>query len=371
MLSLVNYGASDSENEITDEEDDQIPRGRLHGAQPENDIDDLILQTKSSTIQLPKPATVVKTVIEEEEDEFLHKKEVPVAAPPKKGKVKIMIPRLSEFKDDDDDKKSETKIQPANRKTGLLSMLPRPSRSFAPAPKPATSSSQPSTSSSQPSPAKVADAKTSDVPKKVGLIPYSLMSHKPKTAEDKKATKKKEENSDDDDEEPTGSFFTFADDESALPHVSEDEVQAMVAKQAERMEQRKRQAEEIDNPTDDVPDAQDESETGREELDQEAVRYLLGGNKAKRSRTDNIQIIDLSAAEVMPNRDEWVRKTLAGETSYIPTGQILEKGPNALAKRKHQISFLSMRAENNEAELEAMWAANRQTKREGKSKYGF
>jgi hypothetical protein len=30
-----------------------------------------------------------------------------------------------------------------------------------------------------------------------------------------------------------------------------------------------------------------------------------------------------------------------------------------------------MRAENNEAELEAMWASNRSTQREGKGKYGF
>lgn len=47
------------------------------------------------------------------------------------------------------------------------------------------------------------------------------------------------------------------------------------------------------------------------------------------------------------------------------------QGPNALAKRKHQLSYLAVRAEKNMAELEAMWSANRQTAREGRSKYGF
>lgn len=326
MLSLVNYGASDSEDDITDEEEDDTPKVQLGEAQPDDDIDDLILQTKSSTIKLPKPSTSSKINILEEEDEFLHKKEEPSVAPPKKGKVKIMIPRLSDFKDDDDDK-GETKIQPANRKTGLLSMLPRPSRSFAPAPKPSTSSSVEQLLPKVSKPATESPGQSSDAPKKVGLIPYSLMSHKPKASEEKKAAKKKDEDSDDDDEEPTGSFFTFAsqDDESALPHVSEDEVQALVAKQTERMEQRKRQAEESETPFDPYENEAQDYQQPEQSIDEEAMRHLLGGNKAKRSRTDNIQIIDLSAAEVMPNRDEWVRKTLAGETSYIPTGQIVEK----------------------------------------------
>jgi proline-rich protein PRCC len=66
-----------------------------------------------------------------------------------------------------------------------------------------------------------------------------------------------------------------------------------------------------------------------------------------------------------------MRKKLRGETEFMPTGQLIEKGPNALAKRKHQISYLAMRAQVNEQELEAMWSSNRQTKRESKSKYGF
>jgi proline-rich protein PRCC len=319
--------------------------------------------------------------IEEEDDEFLHKKAVPSLAPPKREKVKIMIPRLSDFKEEDDEK--IVKIQPANRKTGLLSMLPKPSNSFAPASKPA-----PAPPSKKPQ--ETVTSAASEQPKKVGLIPYALMSHNPKT-ENQKAKKKKDQDSDEDDDEPTGSFFSFASQDEDLPKVSEDEVKAMVAKESARMEQRKRLNEGIEEPAVELEDqGSSQQQQFHEGVDEAAMKALLGGNKAKRLRYDNIQIIDLSAKEVLPDREEWMRKSLAGETSYIPTGNIMEKvkfeenrwklwkfmevsfqGPNALAKRKHQISYLATRAENNVAELEAMWASNRTNKRETKGKYGF
>lgn len=312
MLSLVNYGSSGSEDEITDDEEEVV--SKVHGKTDQED--DLV--RKTSKIRLPQPANH-KSDIAEEDDEFLHKKAVPSIAPPKREKVKISIPRLSDFKEDDDEKM--VKIQPANRKTGLLSMLPKPSNSFAPAPKPkATAPAQPAVAKQQ----ETKHLATPELPKKVGLIPYALMSHNPKT-ESEKVRKKKDQDSDDDDEH-TGSFFSFASKDEDLPQVSEDEVNAMVAKESARMEQRKRQNEGIDEPVVDY-EAQESSQHQQfqEDVDEAAMKALLGGNKAKRSRIDNIQIIDLSAAEVMPDREEWLRKSLAGETSYIPTGNIVEK----------------------------------------------
>lgn len=375
MLSIVSYGASDSENEISDEDEPAAL-----------EVYDVLTRT-ASTIRLPEPS-IQKAFIAEEDDEFLHKKEVPkIAPPPIKAKVKIMIPRLSDFQDDEDDIKIP-KIHPANRKTGLLSMLPKPSLSFAPAPKPVTSND---TNKIITEKTQKSQASTAEAPKKVGLIPYALMSHNPQSSESKKSLKKKEPDSDDDEDVPVGSFFTFDSKDEELPKVSEDEVKALVAKETARMEQRKRQQEETESPDLSEEDQIDSYKHQKEAIDEEAMKALLGGNKAKRSKLDNIQFIELSAADVMPNREEWLRKSLAGETSYQPTGNILEKvshlnrhnlqfihgfisafqGPSALSKRKHQISYLSMRAENNEAELEAMWAANRSTKREGQNKYGF
>ena len=148
------------------------------------------------------------------------------------------------------------------------------------------------------------------------------MSHNPKTSE---KAKEKSQDSDDDEDEPTGSFFTFASNEEDLPQVNDDEVKALVAKESARMEQRKRQHQELDQEEVQSEEQQLVPMEQSQEIDEEAMKALLGGNKAKRSRIDNIQFIDLSSAEVLPNRDEWLRKSLAGETSYMPTGNIVDK----------------------------------------------
>lgn len=325
MLSIVNYGASDSENEISDEDETEV----IQTHQTETELDEL--SRKTSTIRLPEPASH-KPFIAEEDDEFLHKKEVPKIAPPAiKTKVKIMIPRLSDFKDDEDDIKIP-KIQPVNKKTGLLSMLPKPSLSFAPAPRPSASNE-----SKKVAPIRSQQTLTTEAPKKVGLIPYALMSHKPQTVDGRKSVKSKDQESDDDDDVPVGSFFTFDSKDDELPQVNEDEVKALVAKETARMEQRKRQHEETESLDPFESDQTDLSQQQEQQqvIDEEAMKTLLGGNKAKRSKLDNIQFIDLSAADVMPNRDEWLRKSLAGETSYQPTGNILDK-VNCMKLFNHQ-----------------------------------
>lgn len=328
MLSIVNYGSSDSEEEISDEENVIRSNSQQNGSKTEEVVSDLL--QKSTTINLPQPS-VQKSSIAEEDDEFLHKKEIPkVVPPPTKTKVKIMIPRLSEFKDDDDDEKKQAKVLPVNKKSGLLNMLPKPSHSFAPAPKPQTPANAPQL---QPPSLKLnsLDEKPSEATKKIGLIPYSLMSHKPKATDGKKPAKAKDE-SDDEDDEPVSSFFTFSSNDDELPKVNEDEIKALVEKEAARIEQRKRQHEQAESePQEEIQsNSYDQYDHDQQPVDEEALKALLGGNKAKRSKIDNIQFIDLSAAEVMPNREEWKRKTLAGETSYQPTGHITEKVRNLI-----------------------------------------
>lgn len=319
MLSIVNYGSSDSENEITDEEQDDALITQKNGPKTEERDEDFL--QKPSTINLPQPSTHI-LAIEEEDDEFLHKKEVTkVAPPPIRTKVKIMIPRLSDFKDDDDEK--QPKILPANKKAGLLSMLPKPSHSFAPSPKPQSVSIPQKAPLTSRNPSNQQPETALEAPKKVGLIPYALMSHKPKATESKKPLKD-QESDDEDDDETVESFFTFTSNDDELPKVSEEEMKALIEKETARMEQRKRQNEETE-PDQLEEHLSDQYEPQQQNIDEEAMKALLGGNKAKRSKIDDIQFIDLSAAEVMPNKDEWLRKNLAGETSYQPTGHISEK----------------------------------------------
>lgn len=316
MLSLVNYGNSDSENEITDEEDEVEAQDPLNGPNFNN--------LNRIKIQLPEK-TLNKIHIQEEDDEFLRIKPTPIVPPPsnplKKEKVKITIPRLSDFKDDEEEDK---KIKPKPALKGLLASLPRPSGCFAPSPKPSTVTSQASNQArASTKPQTSHEATSKETTKKVGLIPYALMSHATKPPESKKPSKRAEPESDDDDEDHVGSYFTFDSKHEVLPQ-SEAEVEALVAQETARMELKRRQAEATES-TEATELYEQQVQQQEEQIDEAAMRALLGGNRAKRSKLDNIKFIDLSSNEVLPNKDEWMRKTLAGETSYMPTGNILEK----------------------------------------------
>lgn len=326
MLGLANYGSSGSEDEISDEE--------VEVSKPTNGINKIseniaVDLTISSKIKFPQPKQNKIELEEEDDDEFLHKKATPSIAPPKKEKVKIFIPKLSDFKEDDDeDYIKKVKMPIAKKKAGLLGMLPKPSNSFAPAPKPkaiqipANIPRKPSTVTSSDGTEPSTSNTTTEIPKKVGFIPYKLMSHAQKT-DDKK---KKKEESDSDDDDPS-SFFSFASNDDDLPKVNDEEVRALVEREQSRMEERKRQHEEslIEASTEDIYQPEEMQQQNETQLDEEAMRALLGGNRAKRSKIEDIQIIDLNADEVMPNRDEWIRRSLAGETGFIATGKINEK----------------------------------------------
>lgn len=114
-MSLVAYGSSDesdNEEEETVTENQNAPvltsNTKLEStnqdvaAQNDNKSEDLFAENRLFT-KLPQPRSTSVT-IEEEQDEFLLKKEVPVEKPkPPKPKVVIGIPSLSQFDSDDED----------------------------------------------------------------------------------------------------------------------------------------------------------------------------------------------------------------------------------------------------------------------------
>ena len=85
---------------------------------------------------------------------------------------------------------------------------------------------------------------------------------------------------------------------------------------------------------------------------------------------ENVDIVELSHEQVMPSKDEWIRSAVAASTTAQVRGQ-LKDGPKGVAKKKHQITYLAHQAKSNEAELQAIWAANRTTQRQSASKYGW
>lgn len=321
MNSLVNYGNSGSEDEITDEEDSEIV------IKPQNikhillEIDDFELDLSKSKIHniLPQPISKTKNIfaVEEADDEFLLKKAIPTVLPDnkKKEKIKISFPSMSSFKELEEEKKIITPTV-QNKVSGLLGMLPKPNslmfmKSKRSTPAPVT---------------KTSTVSKPDIMKSVGLIPYSVMNKSKAAAVDE--TKKKnqktndEDNNSSDDEAPT-SFFSFSTGDDDLPKVSENEINDMVAKQTARMEILKKQGQEQETYVEEIQEPSG-SQQQEPEFDQQAMQALLGGNRAKRMKTDNIQFIDLSAKD-LTDRDEWLRKTIRGETEYQPTGNISEK----------------------------------------------
>ncbi|GAB0094660.1 uncharacterized protein DMENIID0001_099810 [Sergentomyia squamirostris] len=86
---------------------------------------------------------------------------------------------------------------------------------------------------------------------------------------------------------------------------------------------------------------------------------------------EEINFVDIRGDQVMPSQEEWMRQALANSTE-LPKGKPAAGSEGGgLSKRKHQITYLAHQAKSNEQELQAMWAANRQSRRQTQSKYGF
>lgn len=340
-MALVSYtGSSDEEESITDEEED------------------VVVKQQPFSVILPKPKQAKSGIILEEDDEFLKKKAVPEEKPPpQKARVpvKITFPSLSQFKNDEEE--ISTRKLTSNSELaktgicGLLKILPAPTTEniYVDSFKKTSSNS---------------------------LIPHSVMNKRKETQtlSQKQAVSKKPvsivqgyESSDGEDGDD-GDFFSLNKEEK-LPEISKNEINLLVAKRAAKM------TENYNKMTVQEPEHVPEViETGPrntdDNLDEEALQTLIGGSRAKRAKMNDFEFLELSHEQVMPDREEWKRTALANSTDPLPRGEIKD-GPKGVAKRKHQITYLAHQAKSNEAELQAMWAANRQSKRQTQSKYGF
>lgn len=376
----------------------------LNLPQPRNIQNDNEIDTKISdntpaddenfSLKLPAPKQS-QTLVEEADDEFLHKKVDPslVEKPTESLKmrktkastrqpVKITIPSLAELGTSDDDPVTNGKrfsVGPNLKKScGLLSLLPPPKFNGT--------FSKPKVSSD---PTMATTGPTATSTKTTSLIPHSVSKRQAAAALKLKQpiTEKKSSlglsytNSDDSDaDDDTGGDFFSLNTETKLPEVSVAEINAMVAKKTNRMaefskslhNQQQHTAAEFNEYVQPAIAVSSSSvaSTDRDEINIEA---LIGARAAKRSRKDDIQFIDIRQDQVASTNDEWMRNRLQSETEFQPTGRLVTAGdqPGAGTKKKHQITYLAYQAKANEAELQAMWATNRQSRRQTQSKYGF
>lgn len=363
-MSLVAYGNSSGEEsdeyDSTEDKEDTKPstsNSTTSGAITSLDAEPSVSSTLRLKLPLPKKHAG-NSVIEEDDDEFLHKKAVGTLEPPpkpiKRSIVQITIPALQKKDEPTKQNKRIIGAQP-NKPAGLLNLLPKPT--FG------NFSKKPSTDAVSANSSVVTKSKPSN-----GFIPHSVTKSAVKKSLQKIPTNNAEnsdsESSDNDD------FFSFHT-ETKLPEVSQQEINAMVAKKTADMksatstylQSMERQTADVEG--DDV--VEDMSEQSR--IDEEALTALCGAKRARRGDGPSV-VIELSGDQVLPNREEWLRNQLQSTTEYQPRGFVDEE-PAAGTKKKHQITYLAHQAKANEQELQAMWAANRHTRRQTQNKYGF
>lgn len=349
------------------------------------------------TLNLPAPKRSQNALVEEEDDEFLRKKVDPsliekptVLAKANKLKgtirqpVKITIPSLAELNANDSTSTSTIgksfSVGPNPKKScGLLNMLPPPKFDGVfgkPKEKPSSTAAASTTSTT-----------TIPITKTTSLIPHSVSKRQAAANKSKPAIAKKksdanenqsdDSDADDDDDDGASEDFFSLNTETKLPEVSEAEINAMIAKKTKQMaefsrsldleEQRAAAAAAAAAQT----SAYAQSISTASDRDDINIERLIGARAAKRSRKDEIQFIDIRQDQVATSNDEWMRNRLQAETEFQPTGRLVGDGPGAGTKKKHQITYLAYQAKANEAELQAMWATNRQSRRQTQSKYGF
>ncbi|CAK1544386.1 unnamed protein product [Leptosia nina] len=312
---------------------------------------------------LPLPSKQ-KIVINEDDDEFLHKKEkITKVNAEIKPKSRITVPSLDDFKDVKGTLTNVKSKAPAEKKSGLLSILPQPKHN------------------------------QNNSTKK--LIPQSVI-NKPAAAVKKKdlysptikQTKKEIKSlitdySDDSDDEIQNDFFSInkpielpPDDTNSDINITNTEISK---KEPRTLESYFKKDEPVVIEKDQSMDLQFvESNTNSERsiqieeniLDEEAILKLCG-TRGKRKR-EEIQIVDINQQDVLKGAREMLLKGLMDDTTKRQSHS-KKKGnePTSQQKRKHQITYLAHQAKANEAELQNQWANNRMTKRQTQSKYGF
>lgn len=119
-------------------------------------------------------------------------------------------------------------------------------------------------------------------------------------------------------------------------------------------------------------EAEEEEESAEEKLVKEAYSNLVGKSrkaKGKGNKKKDIEIVDINAADIMPDPREWMTKSLTEEQPIAPCAKGEE--PSLQQRRKHQITYLAYQAKLNEQELKNQWAQNRISRKQTQAKYGF
>jgi len=291
--------------------------------------------------------------------------------------IKISAPALLQTTDEDEEelrKKKEKKRAPSSKSSGLFSILPQPKNEgtiFKSTP--SSNSSTPSTSTATTVTTAVKRKKLSEEEikklqesKKRAGLPVKPPS-KPKKLDD-------EGNASDDDDPPDSFFFVKTDDVQVMPIDDKflEPVTPAVSSFANVQPQTEMPATvpEESYPTQMVEDVNAQNEYAQLPLDDSALRVLCGGGaKRKKKEFSEMEVIDVSGDTLVGDTSLALTKGITDE--YRPSRLNSKKLVSSTSVRKHQITYLAAQAKELEHELKQQWGANRLTKKQTQSKYGF
>lgn len=260
--------------------------------------------------------------------------------------VKISVPSLAQFDDDEDETEQKVRKEP-QKESGLFAVLPPPkgtplsNKSFIP-----------------------------NVLTRKPRVPA-----KPKKPPPKKPVIVTNDSTESDDEDIM----------KDIPETFDEETWKKVC--VPRKKQEKRKIIEVENyiaQTQQSVEIAPEPAKPYEGLDNEAFKQLVGSTKR---RKENIKLIDINEEEVLPDKDLWLTKSLT-DPNMAPKAE--EEDPvNDTCKRKHHITYLAqqvfvvlfvhcnrscglfLQAKANEQELQSQWSQSKYNRRLTQSKYGF
>lgn len=382
-MALVDYGSSDedseSENGTAEEvkqENDKKPTAEVKTENLKNDdIPDTTLFSA-----LPKPKAALSFLSHDNKLGNLlltSKTKLPKSD---KEVIKISVPSMSDFKDDDEP--VSKKLKPSVKGTGLFSVLPPPKNMKVKEPNRTLIPDSVSKSNK-------VTVKNDKIPQKFLLKPASVS----------KKSEVGDEIDDDDDAAIGSSFFGSSLSESnsntSIKTIDEEQIkpQASFSGSIEPLPAHIEQN--VEGVTCPLPLEQQSTEiissTTQEhnnfigpcisqvnvipvdnnplELDEKALQILCGNKKKRQQMAMNI--VDLSGEEVMPDSKEWLLKQLSEEKKVRSHSHKKGTGPSSQQRRKHQITYLAFQAKAQELELQNQWANNRMSRRQTQSKYGF
>ncbi|KAJ9591846.1 hypothetical protein L9F63_001663 [Diploptera punctata] len=332
MASLVAYGSSDESENESGNEDDYSPvqpeitvtkDGRRKGVDlPMGDDINAISENKTfnksslfSDLPLPKTSTSATSLFT---DDSLLKNHAIIQ---KKQPVKITVPSLSEFKEEEEPEPAKKKLKPSSKGSGLFAVLPPP---------------------------KHLTLKEVKRP----LVP-NVITKKPSVASLILKMNQMEKNgSHVDDNNSKG--------DQPLTFDSEFKPSPWTTAQAEWQDDEPRTS------CDDYISVQQDN------LHTDLVLQQLCGRRGKRHQQE-MQLIDVSGDAIMPDPNEWLTKQLTQEqaTKVHSHSHRKNDGPTTQQRRKHQITYLAFQAKENELELKNQWSQNRMSRKQTQSKYGF